>query len=654
MRKIDKLVICVLALAVGFPFWAGGQGNVVDKTFFKNSEAKWVVLDGVDGELTIDSDCSAPAQLLRDRGFYYLYSAVRRICVFGPEGWYMDPKDSGVRLHDQLQDKIGRTYRPNQLFSLPRPFEVDAGNVDSFSLKLGPKNTDGTLTEQAFYSVYCKTLDKVPAFPAIRLEYSVADEAAPVTVELKDSVKLDASKVKLGKLIIPPIQEPLCIRLVTLTSNGNSVFSKPFSEDEVFSDAQEISIDLSSAKDLKVVFLYDYLGPDYQWVRHQEQSFIIDVQDQGPKPFFNWKSFLIRALAALMILLSAFLLFGFILDRFKKTKRLPEGETVDVPALMEEIESERTGRKDAEQQIGVLNEKCEGQQKSLEEKESEIVRLRGVEVELRNDLANQSKDLSKTQQDLNDIQEALSQTQKQNEELKKDIDDQRKNLEQSFKEKSQEMEQSIISIERHSVAFRRMLVARMSQSVNNLASRVKDRKTMEKIWEAEVNTLSASFAQFSDKALQCLPDNVSAPLMESQWKEIDKNLQDFSVKWLRKRDSWVNTAVRFYAYLHNLELYRVMSEVGFRLSDVANLYHSMRVFFQDFGIRLEDPPRLFNDKLDSRYVQENMDHRISHLYPKYPKLCDDSVIVDIQSIGFTVEGEQPVSTFIALYFKPVE
>ena len=114
------------------------------------------------------------------------------------------------------------------------------------------------------------------------------------------------------------------------------------------------------------------------------------------------------------------------------------------------------------------------------------------------------------------------------------------------------------------------------------------------------------------------------------------------------------TAVRFYAYLHNLELYRVMSEVGFRLSDVANLYHSMRVFFQDFGIRLEDPPRLFNDKLDSRYVQENMDHRISHLYPKYPKLCDDSVIVDIQSIGFTVEGEQPVSTFIALYFKPVE
>ena len=79
----------------------------------------------------------------------------------------------------------------------------------------------------------------------------------------------------------------------------------------------------------------------------------------------------------------------------------------------------------------------------------------------------------------------------------------------------------------------------------------------------------------------------------------------------------------------------------------------MRIFFQDCGIRLEEPPRLFIDKLDSRYVQENMDHRISYLYPRYQELCDDSVIVDIQSIGFTLEGEQPVPTVIAPYFKPV-
>ena len=660
MRKVEKLFFCILAIALGFPFRAGGQGTVVDKEFFRNLEQKWVVLDEIDGKLAIDSYCSAPVQLLRDGQLYYLYSAVRKICVFGEDDWYLDPANSGIKPHDQAQQNINKSYGTNQLFSLPRPFEVVAGESDSFSLHLGTKNSNGTLDEQASYSVFCKTLEQPPVFPAIQLAYSVGDEATSVTEELKDSLKLEASEVKLEKLVIPAIQGPLCIRQVTVTSNGNSVFPKAFSEEDAFSDAQEIPVNKSSDKDLEVVFSYDYLGTDYQWVRNQKKAFVIDIQDQGTKPIFNWKfafnwkSFLIRVLASLMILLSLFLLLRFFLDRFQKTRRHPEGgEALDVSALLKEIESARNGLKDAGQRIGVLEEEGRVVRESLKSKEAEIVRLKGVESGLRVELENQGRTLAQTRQDLDSTKESLSQAQEQNKKLEKDLNEQRERLEQSFKEQSQAMEQSILSIERHSVVLRRMLVAMMSQSVNNLASRVKERKAVEKRWEAEVKTLSASFAQFSDKALQCLPDSVSAPLMESQWKEMDKNLQDLSLKGLRKRDSWVNTAVRFYAYLHNVELFRVMGEAGFRLSDVASLYHAMRIFFQDCGIRLEEPPRLFIDKLDSRYVQENMDHRISYLYPRYQELCDDSVIVDIQSIGFTLEGEQPVPTVIAPYFKPV-
>lgn len=666
MHLIGKWILGSLALLAPSALWADDE--IVSKVYFKQlktdqkEENQWVVMDADGEKLTVDADCSNQAALVLVSGterIYYLYTAPKsdHFCVFGLGEWEKAKlaAGDGVKLNNQ---EISKMYKPagnSGAKPLPRPF-VTSGDTFSFTLELGEQKQP--------VRVWRRVLEKDASLPKVALVYTDSKTGDEFTAPFEgDSLKLDTREVTLKRILVSTTLDPAIIREINVTSGGRSIVQQLYSVDDCLPAESQFDVSQTVSGDVQIFVRYDFVGADYHWNRNQTKTYTLCL-DSGkePRPVIPVKSRLIKLLGILMGILSAGLVFFFIRERIaEKRAETGEGSEIDVLGLLAGIERYKTDLTALE---GKLTNACNEQERlfgevgrmkvDMEAKDAAIGRLSQEKDIVTGQLEAARQECAKLVGEKTVLEQKLKAEQEKYAELERQIQQQLKELEANIRKEYEDRVRTLSDTCLYGVRDRlrvwRSLLKHMRTAERNMGAQV----LLSTPWRKELDGFSLSFAALSDNLHTTLPADDDPGLKDLKVSELQDRLCQCILPFLGQRTSCVNTAIRFYAYYQNAVVAAEMSQNGLSYADVALFYHSMRGLFFDCGIELEAPPRLFMDQLDEeRQVHDNMDSRISHLYPEYRQLVAQRAVVDILTTGYSIRNEQHVRPVVFSYSKPM-